>query len=59
MTGEVKISKDAQTEFSSEPSEQCKAGDVTLLIGHPESWATDTAVEILDTLKILELLETL
>ena len=55
MTGEVKISKDAQTELSSEPSEQCKAGDVTLLIGHPESWATDTAVEILDTLKSEEL----
>ena len=55
MTGEVKISKDAQTELSSEPSEQCKAGDITLLIGHPESWVTDTAVEILDTLKSEEL----
>ena len=52
MTGEVKLSQGAKNqEDSSEPVELCKTGEITLLIGHPESWLTDTAEEITDSLK--------
>ena len=52
MTGEVKLSTDRMNQGdSSEPIDLCKTGDITLLIGHPESWLTETAAEITDSLK--------
>jgi len=48
MNGDIKLSN---CNKEVEPLRQCKTGDVGLLIGHPESWLTELAEEIIESLK--------
>ena len=50
MSGEVKLSKQPK-QMNLDPLDQCRTGEVSLLIGHPESWLTEAAEQITDALK--------
>ena len=51
MTGDLKYSIKDEDVFLSEPLSQFKSGDITCLLGHPESWLTSTAEDITDSLR--------
>ena len=51
MSGDLKVSHKENDAFLSEPLSQCKSGEITMLLGHPESWLTSTAEEITESLK--------
>ena len=46
MSGDLKASIQENDAFLSDPIEQFKKGDITVILGHPESWLTSTAQEI-------------
>ena len=51
MSGDLKVSHREDEVFLSEPLSAFKSGDVTMVLGHPESWITTTADEITESLK--------
>ena len=51
MSGDLKFSIKENDAFLSEPLQQFKSGEITMLLGHPESWLTSTAEEITDSLR--------
>ena len=51
MSGEVKLSKQEKEMNRKDPLDQCRTGEGSLLIGHPESWLTEAAEQITDALK--------
>ena len=55
MSGDLKVSDDGSDAVLSEPISECKTGQVTMLIGHSESWLTSVADEITEALKSKEL----
>ena len=50
MSGDIKASIQENDAFLSDPVAQFKTGDITIVLGHPESWLTSTAKEITDSL---------
>ena len=55
MSGAFKVSSSESDASLSEPLSDCKSGEVTMLLGHPESWLTSTAEDILECLRNKEL----
>jgi hypothetical protein len=55
MSGDIKVSSSESDASLSEPLSDCKSGEVTMLLGHPESWLTSTAEDILECLRNKEL----
>ena len=50
MSGDMKPSIEENDAFLSDPLAQFKSGDITILLGHAESWLTNTAQDITDSL---------
>ena len=50
MSGDIKASSEESDAVLSDPIAQFKNGDITVLLGHPESWQTSTALGIMDSL---------
>ena len=52
MKGDLKMScGNADDAELNEPIDMFKNGDIGVIIGHPESWLTDTAKDIIDALR--------
>ena len=51
MSGDIKVSSEEDDVFLSEPLSAFKSGEITMILGHPESWMTSTAEEITESLK--------
>ena len=56
MKGDLKYSDEADEAVLSEPIEHFKNGDISLILGHPESWLTNTARSITEALRKEELI---
>ena len=58
MKGDLKLSCDDDSEEVnlSEPIEHFKNGDLGLILGHPESWLTNTARDIIEALRKEEMI---
>ena len=51
MSGDLKHSIKENDGFLSEPLSQFESGEITMLLGHSESWLTNVAIGITDSLK--------
>ena len=51
MDGHLKHNIKENDAFLSDPLSQFKSGEITMLLGHSQSWLTSTAEEITDSLK--------
>ena len=51
MQGDIKHSEERDNVFLSDPAGDFKSGKVKCVIGHAESWTSEVAQEILDTLQ--------
>ena len=56
MKGDLKISDNSEEAVLTEPEEHFLTGDIGLILGHPESWITNTAKNIIETLRREELI---
>ena len=56
MKGDLKISDNSEEAVLTEPEEHFLTGDIGLILGHPESWITNTAKNIIEALRREELI---